>query len=355
MKQFRLFALLLLVFLLFFRPDAALSGARAALILSGSTVIPSLFPFFFLSGLFLETDAAQKAGKLFSPLMRPLFGVNGNGAIPLLLGLLGGYPLGARTAASLYRKGALSDKEYTRLVGFCNNAGPLFIVGTVGAGMLGNVKAGYLLLAAHLSAALTGGLFFRFYSPRPARLSRAAPVPESTPPSPLSHVMSAALWNSFTVAGYIVLFGAFLSILSSVGFFLVLSRLFPKVPTALFYGFFEMTGGLSQLPSALPIRTLLPFAGFLVGWGGLSVHLQAASLMSSDAFFPASYWWGKGLSAALTAIYAALFARLLPDSIQTLARGVYPEIISPKRLTLYLVIYLVLASLLFRYFATRKK
>ena len=355
MKRLSIPLLLTAVFLLFFRPEAALSGAVGALRLAGGTVIPALFPFFFLSSLFSGTPASKKAGALLSPVMKPLFGVSGAGALPLLWGLLGGYPVGARVAAALYRKGELSAEDYARLAGYTNNSGPLFIVGAVGVGMLGSARAGFLLLISHILAALTAGLLFRRLPLHIEGAPPARPEAAAAPMPPLSHAMDTALWSSLTVGGYIVLFGTFLSIFDALGFFTLLSRCFPLVPSGVYYGFFEMTAGLSRLSSMHSTRTLMPLAGLLIGWGGLSVHMQAASLMSADAFFPATYWWGKALSAALTALYASLFARLLPDALPTLATGIYPEIITPRRLTVYLIIYLVTASLLFRYFATRKR
>ena len=355
MKRLSLPVLLFAVFLLFFRPEAALSGAKEALLLAGGTVIPSLFPFFFFSGLLLETGAAERMGKFFSPVMRPLFHVSGQGALPFLVGLFGGYPLGARTAADLYQKGDLSGEDYARLAAYCNNAGPLFAVGTVGVGMLGSARLGGLLFLSHILAAFTVGILFRFITPRVPEKRSVPSAPRSSDAPPLSRAMDAAVWSSFTVAGYIILFGTLLSVFSSVGFLSLIGSLFPLAPNALSSGIFEMTTGISHLPQDLSPRLLLPLAGLLLGWGGLSVHLQAGSFMSAKAFFPSSYWWGKLLSALFTALYAALFARFVPYSLPTLATGIYPDIITSKALTVYLILYLVAASLFFRYFATKKR
>ena len=57
----------------------------------------------------------------------------------LVLGLAGGYPVGARTAAELYAQGALTRDEAERLLTFWNNANPAFLLSGLGLGALGAI------------------------------------------------------------------------------------------------------------------------------------------------------------------------------------------------------------------------
>ena len=102
-------------------PEVSAQAARDAMLLCAQTLIPSLFPFFVLSSLLIACGASELLSALLSPLMRPLFGLSGAGAAALALGLCGGYPVGARTAAELVENGALSRDEGERLLAFCNN------------------------------------------------------------------------------------------------------------------------------------------------------------------------------------------------------------------------------------------
>ena len=139
-----LLSLLLALFAaaLLLRPVAAASAAREALALCLKSVLPSLFPFFVLSSLLVAGGGAAALGRALEPMMRPLFRLGGAGAGALVLGLVGGYPVGARTAAELHRRGALSRSEAERLLGFCNNAGPGFILGVCGGTVFGDARAG---------------------------------------------------------------------------------------------------------------------------------------------------------------------------------------------------------------------
>ena len=83
----------------------------------------------------VELGLSRCLGRLLHPIMAPLFRVNGSCAAALALGFVGGYPVGARTAIQLYQQGQCSKTEAQRLLAFCNNSGPAFILGAVGAGV----------------------------------------------------------------------------------------------------------------------------------------------------------------------------------------------------------------------------
>ena len=123
--------------LLFF-PDVSAAAAREGVTLCLQTVLPSLFPFFVLSSLLVQSDVPRLLSRAMAGIMYPLFGVSGAGASALILGLLGGYPVGARTVAELYGRGEIAREEAEQLLAFCNNSGPGFFLGVCGTAVLRN-------------------------------------------------------------------------------------------------------------------------------------------------------------------------------------------------------------------------
>ena len=119
-----------LALLLLIRGAAAAQGVRDGIDLCVTSVIPALFPFFAASQLLVSLGAAEALGRAAGPLFRRLFGMDGAGAAAYLRGLIGGYPLGAKTAESLVRQGLLTPEDGALLLTFCNNAGPAFILGS---------------------------------------------------------------------------------------------------------------------------------------------------------------------------------------------------------------------------------
>ena len=85
-------------------PEAAAAAAKSGLLLCGDLIIPSLFPFFILSTLTVSLGFSSLLGRLLEPMMQPLFHQSGAGASALVLGFIGGYPVGAKTVCTLYQE-----------------------------------------------------------------------------------------------------------------------------------------------------------------------------------------------------------------------------------------------------------
>lgn len=277
--------------LLLLRPQKAASAVRAGLALCAGTVVPSLFPFFAAISLLLQLGAAEALGRLCAPIMRPLFRMRGVCALPLLAGLLGGYPSGAGAAAGLYQQGSISRQEAELLLGFCDNCGPAFLLGYVGAGVLGNAGAGALLFLIHaVSALLSGMLLCRLCRDRgavPAGKRRA--VRTVSFPQALTASVSGAMQSMLNICAFVVLFR-------------VLAAL-PPVPLSFpVLGALEMVSAAAALPAG---RAAFPAAAAAVGWGGLSVHCQAMSLAAPAGLSFRWHWLGKAVQAALSFLLAS--------------------------------------------------
>ena len=81
--------------------------------------------------------------------MKPLFNIRGEGSFAFIMGILSGYPMGAKIAANFRQNNICSKVECERLLSFTNNSGPLFIIGSVGISLFGNSTIGFLLLFTH--------------------------------------------------------------------------------------------------------------------------------------------------------------------------------------------------------------
>lgn len=132
-----------------------LAAAKSGLALWANSVLPSLLPFFIATELLGYTNVVHILGKFLNRLMRPIFNVPGEGAFALLMGIISGYPIGAKIVANLKEQDLCNDVEAERLLAFTNNSGPLFIVGTVGIGLFYSYSIGLLLLAIHILSSLT--------------------------------------------------------------------------------------------------------------------------------------------------------------------------------------------------------
>lgn len=302
-------------------PGQSMEAMRDGLKLCGNVIIPSLFPFFVLSSLVVELGMSRYLGRLLEPVMVPLFRVNGSCASALALGFVGGYPVGARTAIQLYENGQCSRTEAERLLAFCNNSGPAFILGVVGAGVFGNGAAGLLLYLAHLLASLSIGLLFRFYKPgdRPQTRRRAPQFQTASFPAAFTKSVTGALQSSLNICAFILFFTVFLRILAYAGVLAGLSRLLSALlaplgmnqswAERLLTGLLEVSSGVSSLTDGT-FSGRLSMAAFMLGWAGLSVHCQVLAFLGDSGLSMRTYFLGKLLHGGLSSLIAAALCRL---------------------------------------------
>lgn len=275
--------------------DAA-QAVRDALALCAQSVIPALFPFFVVSSLFIDLGCAAVLGRSLAPIMRRLFGVSGAGGTAFLLGIIGGYPVGGRTAGELYRSGQCEREECERLLAFCNNAGPSFILGIAGLGCFGSVRVGAWLYLIHVGAAVMVGLLFRSTSRQMGR-------PEKTETPRWADALIEAVRGGAM---------SMVNICAFVVFFLVILRLFSRftgIQHGAILGIVEMTNGILRLAND---RRGFIWAAGLLGWGGLSVHCQTAAVLSGSGLSLKRYFIGKALQAAISMAAAWPVSLLLP-------------------------------------------
>ena len=305
-------------------PKEAMAAMKDGLRLCGNVIIPSLFPFFVLSSLVVELGLSRYLGKLFQPVMAPLFRVNGACASAVALGFVGGYPVGARTAIALYQSGQCSKTEAERLLAFCNNAGPAFILGVVGAGVFGSGTVGLLLYLAHIAASLCVGLLFRFYRPHegPRRGSLTAPQFQAVRfPAAFTRSVTGALSSSLNICAFVLLFCVVIRMLSLAGVLEALAELLSLFlgplgfsqswAKRLLTGVLEISSGVSSLTDgSLPGR--LSMAAFMLGWAGVSVHCQVMAFLGDSGLSMRTYFVGKLLHGALSAALLGLLTRLVP-------------------------------------------
>ena len=269
-------------------PDEAMEAARTGLQLCGNVIVPSLFPFFVLSSLVVELGFAQYLGRALEPLMRPLFRVSGACASAVALGFVGGYPVGARTAIQLYQQGMCSRTEAQRLLAFCNNSGPAFILGVVGAGVFSSSRAGLLLYLVHALASVAVGV---------------------------------ALQSTLNICAFVLLFTVVIRLLFHTGVLAALAQILStalgverKWIESLLTGIIEISSGVTSLTGTGALAGRLSMAAFILGWAGVSVHCQVLSFLADSGLSPRTYVLGKLLHGVLSAGGMWLLARaFLPE------------------------------------------
>ena len=146
---------------LFIYPQSCIEAAKDGVTTALYIVLPSIFPFMVLSKFIIARNLHYLASKIIGKPFEFLFGVNRKYAVVFVLGCIGGYPIGAIAINELLKKDEITVKDAEFLLGFCNNSGPMFIIGTVGTLMLNNTSYGYILYIIHILSVILGGIIMR--------------------------------------------------------------------------------------------------------------------------------------------------------------------------------------------------
>ena len=301
---------------LLFCPAASVGGARAGLLLCSGIIIPSLFPLAVLSNIFLELGLPQKLAKFFSPVTKALFGVSGAGSAAFFLGITGGYPLGAVSVSDMYSKGALRKSEAEKLLSFCDNSGPAFIVSVAGSAVFGSVEIGFFLYGVHVIAALLSGVLMK--SKESPNNIPALPVSVTSFSGAFTDSIKRATATMVTVCGFVVFFSVLVGLLDAVGALSSMSGdISARFGTELHFsrslltGLLEIGTGTSSMLGLSTNSLNLSLCSFIIGWGGISVHAQASAVIREGGLNPARHTFGKllhgGLSALITFVTYSLF------------------------------------------------
>lgn len=314
--------------------NSNLSAVKYGLSLWVTSVIPSLFPFLVATELLMHTNIINQLGFIFNKFMKPIFNIRGEGSFAFIMGIISGYPVGAKIAANFRQNNICSKEECERLLSFTNNSGPLFVIGTVGILMFKNTTIGILLFITHLLSSISVGMVFRFWKKNKnsdnfkQNLSHTITTKKNVSLYNLGEVLAESITSATStillIGGFIVLFSSIISILKSSGVLsncvLFITPIFNllNIDTSfclpLISGFIEITNGIASISNIackkLSINIIL--SAFLLGFGGISVLLQVLSITSKTDLSIKPYIIGKILHGILASFYTYIFINIFP-------------------------------------------
>ena len=314
--------------------NSNLIAAKAGLKLWANNVVPSLFPFFVATHLLSSTDIISCISKSCNKIMRPLFNVPGESAYAFILGLISGYPVGAKIVTNLRNAGLCSNDEGERMLCFTNNSGPLFIIGTVGISMFANSTIGLLLFITHILSAITVGFILGLFSKRKNASNTLSYSSYSSQKTltcnfkNLGTILSEAIVESsktlIMIGGFVVIFSVIISILNTSkileAFSVFLSFIFKlfnidlSLVKPVISGIIELTNGISLVTATATknISTTIILCAFLLGFGGISVLLQVLSIISKSNLSIKKYIYGKLLQGIIASTYTYILITAFP-------------------------------------------
>ena len=312
LKLYSAAAVSILIFsILIAKPAICMLGVKHGLSICAGQIIPALFPFCVLSAFLVESDIISLFSKYLSPFMK-LFSLPEKCCAAVLLSFTGGYPVGAVTANSLYEQGDITRDEYKRMLLFCVNAGPAFVIGTVGSAIFKSTRAGIILFSSLTVSAIITGILSGFIKKEEAKVSRKQEKSLNSLNEAFVKSVSSATNTTLNICAWIVLFSCILEFIES----LELSKAFKDFLIC-----------ASEVTRGCAVSTEyknLPLTAFILGFAGLSVHMQVFKYINLSGLKYIHFFCSRIINAGFASIISFVILKLVPST-----QEVFGSITSP--------------------------
>ena len=255
------------------------TGALEGLLYCGNILIPSLFPFAVFAALAVKSGFANWLGKWLNPVTKRLFHLDGTAGTVILLGLTGGFPIGAKGVSELYKQGGISKETAQTMTMFLVGGGPGFIVAVVGVSFFHDIVTGLMLWVCQIAAQILMGIFLC------RKLSFSVSHKEKIRHTSLSvcivQSVQSGVESMLSLCGMVILFSCVFGILDGLRILNMTAVLLENlsVPVGISQSImgvlWEVTKGCNLcFNNAVPLWLM----SFALGWGGLCVHFQIYAL-----------------------------------------------------------------------------
>ena len=265
----------------------------------GNVLVPSLFPFLFLSTFIVESDCLSIITKRLGIVSR-ILGISKNGILALILCLIGGFPVGAKTVSTLYREKKISYDEAKKLCYCCVGAGPGFMITFVGQGIYCSKALGIMLFCSNMF-----GVLFTFFIQRKKTFDcteLSGSLPKKSIGEALVTSTEGAVKATLSMCGFVVLF-------------IVINNLLTLVPfwNGYLASMLEITGGMINYASNMRFE----FVGALIGFGGICVHFQIFAIVKDIRINKGYFFMMRALQGVFSGLTLHILLRIFPIAQET--------------------------------------
>ena len=303
----------LIVSLIVYTSDTA-KGIKTGFDLLANNLIPSLFPFMVLSSYVSQSGISVTISRLLEKAFNFIFKASGYGFVCFALGVIGGYPVGAKTVAEFYADSKISLNDAQRLMYWCINPSPAFTITAVGTFMLCNTQAGVLIYISCLLASVTPGFFCRFISDN--SFSSVKLTEKAEADNALVKSVTKGSEAMLGVCGWVLTFCVLAALCDSLKLPYTLSCIIKSVG--------EVTTGCKN---AISTGLSLPVIAGIVGFGGFAVICQCSGYAGTCKVKMKHLICSRLIIASLSSIFCSALLEIFPQHHKvsvTLGTGVVP-------------------------------
>lgn len=279
------FLITISIFYLMIFPKSSMDSISSGANLFVNSIFPTLFPFLILTNILMNYNGINILGKLFGNIISKPLRISKNSIFPLIISFICGYPLGTKYLNDVHKKNLITDSEFQRMINIASNTSPLFLIGSVGASMLGNKIYGYILLIANYFSCI----LMCFIIPNKDKFKNSLNDDTTLTKKNFGDVLKSSLENAIKtcaiVGGFIIFFSLIKEILTNNIYTKILFNKFP-ILKSIFIGVFEITNGINLIISSnISISIMLSIISFLCSFSGACIILQCYSFVHDNKAF----------------------------------------------------------------------
>lgn len=283
-------------------------------------ILPTVFPFSVICNLIIHYDGISFYSNILGPIICKPLKLSNCSSFPIVASLLCGYPLGCKYCCDLYELGYISKEEYLRLLNIASNASPIFLIGSVGAAMLGNIKYGFILLLGNYLAPLIIGFFTKKNT---HEFNNSNEYPLKTDGSYnfgiiIKTSIENAINTTLQVGAFVIIFSIIIGIIKNNSLINIifnnvekLLSLSPNSLYGIFLGSIEYTNGCKILTSiSSSIIFKLSAISFICSFSGLSIIGQISSFTGKFNVSLKKYSFIKFIQGIISFIITFIFSSI---------------------------------------------
>lgn len=309
LKVKTIYSIITLIFLvfLFILPYDSINGAKKGLLLWFNIVLPTLLPFIIVSNIIVSLHLTSFFSTVLYPIFRVIFKISKDGCYPIVIGLLSGYPVGAKCCGDLVKSRRISVDEGQYLLSICNNASPIFIISFIAIGSLKLENYKYYFLFIIIISSVINSFIYRFLhknwflNKTNCKLIIQETAPET---SSFSQLLDDTILNAFEVmtkiGGYIIIFSIIAEIISK----LQITNTSIKL---IMIGILEVTTGINHIATTnIELSKKIVLIITLTTFGGISSIAQTKSVVNNTGLSIRTYIIYKIFNAVIACILSIL-------------------------------------------------
>lgn len=289
-------------------PQLCIQGVTKGMTLCFSSLIPAILPFMLICNFMTQLGIAECISPLVHPLFKLIFNTSVYGSYCVFMGLLCGYPMGAKITNDLLDQHKLSPKEANHVLVIANHSSLGYIQNYLIVTML--KPSGSLL--PYLSFYYVPIVLYGFFSGRFRDYKKITTPPHNsisglmTSPSRklLDFCILDALKTMSKLCGYVIIFSILSEFISNI----------PCIPVemkACLLMLTELTNGTAYvMHSSCPriLQLILCYTGTILG--GASILLQTKSVCTNPQLSIRRYIRNRIIMVLISILYLSLYDTL---------------------------------------------